>query len=443
MGGSLSSPVLQSFLRVRLLSVGADDSRLNKLSEVATELGLILARNPTEAIPLALCAWDPGILDDPAFQRIRELLEKYWPTYVGAFDGEPIVLYRALALEALRHAQQSQPAIALALAQIGRNVLPHLAVGKEADALSLVMDVSCHVFNETLANDWSVSSGAGLPTLGQLPQAAKAAKLDAEALKAKVEAAVGPNNRAGQPNSNPNPYWSNQQQHWSFEFADRITPVLSEIHDRAVLNALSSRNKVDAALSQTVNSFLETLADWIRARSEGVERQVNLLWWRQSLFSRSADAPYKALAPELAALHMAIDLAAQIPSTYPAAVESFLREAVVDVLGEKHGRAEKHSVSNLFLKLGQQVQKSLIKGLENRGADPGSRRLMVQAIANASSHPGSDSFCPSLALGVPDELPLTLGDFSVWALRELKALDAVANVELVEELDTVGEASDA
>lgn len=439
----MSIPVLQSFLRARLLSVGADDSRLDKLSEVATELGEGLARNPAEAIPLALCAWDPSISNDPAFQPITELLEKHWPTYVGAFDGEPIVLYRALALEALRQAQETQPAIALALTHIGRNVLPLLAVGKDADALSLVTDASAQTFKESVANDWSVGSGQEVPTLGLLPQPDRAAKLDAKALQAKVEAAVGPTNRAGQPNSTPNPQWTNSPQAWSYDFSDRLTPILSEIHDKAVSSALASRSKVDAALNQTVHSFLETLADWFKARSGGVERQVNLLWWRQSLFSRSADEPYKSLAPELAALHMAIDLAAQIPAAYPAAVESFLREAVVDALGEERGRAEKHSMSSLFIKLGQPDHKSLITGLEDRGAEPAGRRLMAQAIANASSRPGSDAFRPSLALGIPDELTLTLGDFSVWALRELKALDAVANAEPIEDRGSVGETDDA
>lgn len=439
----MSIPVLQSFLRVRLLSVGADDSRLDKLSEVATELGASLARNPAEAIPLALCAWDPSISNDPAFQHIKELLEKHWPTYVGAFDGEPIVLYRALALEALRQAQETQPAIALALTHIGRNVLPLLAVGKEAAALSLVTDASFQTFKETVANDWSVGSGQEVPTLGQLPQPDKVAKLDAKILQARVEAAVGPSNRAGVANAASNPQWTNGVPAWSYDFADRLTPILSEIHDKAVSSALASRSNVDRALNQTVHSFLETLADWFKARTRGVERQVNLLWWRQSLFSRSADEPYRALAPELAALHMAIDLAAHIPVAYPAAVESFLREAVVDALGEERGRVEKHSMASLFIKLGQPDHKSLITGLENRGTDPAGRRLMAQAIANASSRPGSDAFCPSLALGIPDELALTLGDFSVWVLRELKALDAVATAEPIEERDSVGETDNA
>jgi hypothetical protein len=426
----LTTSIIQSFLRLRLLDIGADDTRLAKLNEVSAELAATFVNEPVRATAIILVACDPAVTTDPALDEIAAVVEKHWPTYASAFAGVPVVLFRAIALEALSRAQEQQPAIATATALIARNVLPHLEGAKETEALSALFARASEIMTVNTNAAWSMGEELQAPDLGQLPQVDRTSKIDRKVLQGKVDSSVGPSNKAGQAGSSPNPHWSNSAPHWSYEFAERLGPILADIHDKAVENAVTARSKVDAALTEAVTGFMSNLSDWMAERSGALERRVSLLWWRESLYSSSAKASYRTLTPELAAVHMAVDFASHVPSEYPPSVEHFLREAVVAVVGEQRGRTERVRISSLVGEVSKTENISLKAALEGYGQIGHGRHLLVQAIADGCSGDAREEFKPDTTLGLPKDTSLCLGDLAVWLFRELEALDSLEHAEL-------------
>ncbi|MBK7051959.1 MAG: hypothetical protein IPH54_15280 [Rhodoferax sp.] len=154
-----------------------------------------------------------------------------------------------------------------------------------------------------------------------LPAVAKPTKIDRAALLKRIEGAVGPHNRAGQADENPNPQWPNAGTPWSYDFSDRLMPIIADFVDIAIAEAA----KYDAKNMQGVEGFIAA-----RTRIDPAIRQsMQLLWWRQSLYSESANQSYRQLGPSEAVIHAVADLSRHLPEAYDRSVDSFLSEAVL------------------------------------------------------------------------------------------------------------------
>jgi hypothetical protein len=260
--------VLQDFLNLRLLNIGADDSRLEKLSEACDELGQQYAVQPKVAMEPLLAAWDPNAGPNPALIAIGELLQDHWPTFRGAFQDEPLTLYRAIVLEAVMRAMDQQETMAIAVSLVGANVLPHLNVGQEERILSRILERARSITSERLSRLWPAQAEPApvAPLKLTAPSALK--NTDPNAWFPQVAAAAGSGtNKSGVSLDNPNPYWSNQQQHWSYEFADRMAPILADVHDKAANAALKATAQALKALGDSVVTKLNDFLRSEQARS--------------------------------------------------------------------------------------------------------------------------------------------------------------------------------
>lgn len=422
----MGTSVLQDFLNLRLLDIGAEDSRLEKLRDACDELAQRYAAEPMVALTPLLAAWDPAAGPDPALVVIGDLLQDHWPTFRGAFQGEPVTLYRAIVLEAVMRAMEHQGTLAVAVSLVGANILPHLRVGQEERILLNISERARSITSERLTKLWPTQSKPARVSPLQLPSFPTQKKTDPTAWFPQVAAAAGPaTNKPDVALSNPNPQWTNQPQAWSYEFADRMAPILADVHDKAASAALK-------ASAQTLKSFGEsvstTLTDFLRveqARSNQLNTSSRLLWWRQALYSESAAAPYRKLETTLIALHMAFDMASLLPEVYPPAVESLLFEAVCAAAGT---RGEENISMNELLETQRQSKEiSASKWLEEQRTPSGSRSLVIQAMANSCA--AGTAELPRL--GIDPQTKMALGDWAIWLLREVKALEALSSPDEV------------
>lgn len=426
----METSVLQEFLNLRLLNIGADDSRLEKLEEACDELAQQYAAKPKVAMAPLLAAWDPTAGPDSALIAIGEILQKHWPTFRGAFEEEPLTLYRAIVLEAVVRAMKRQGTLAVAVGLVGANVLPLLNVGQEERILSKILRLAQSITSERLTELWPTQAESVPAAPLKLPALPALRKTDQNAWFLQAAGTAGPStNKQGVTLSNPNPYWTNSNQNWSYEFADRMAQLLAEVHDKAADAAWKASAQALKALGDSVSAKLNDFLCAEQARSNQLSTSSRLLWWRQALYSETAATPYRKLAAPLMALHMAFDMADLLPEVYPPAIESLLFEAVraaADAQGE-----EQITMSELLDAQRQSARIAANEWLQEQRTASGCRSLFVQTLANSCA--AGKAELPQL--GIDLKTKMALGDWAIWLLREVKALDALSSPDEVEQID--------
>lgn len=397
----MAASILRTFLRLNLFELSGDDSRLKKLEAAAADLGDSFARAPSTALPVLMAALQPTVAAD-ALAAVAEVIETHWSTYLGAFrGGSATTLYRAVVLQALFDAIDAQPPLGVAISLLLRNFGPLLELGKTADAVTQLMVKA----DEAFANEGKASSAPQVAELkAVVAEAVKAGSFDKANIQKRVDAAVGPANRNGQAGESPNPHWPNTGQPWSYEFSDRFTALFGDFLN----GALTSAAKMDAENFKALSSALNAALARIDSKAR---RSTSLLWWRQALFSESADKPYRELEATDLVVHAALDLGALVPDAYERALESFLTEAVLSLLPAKQ-ELTAVDVAKACVKLASAVQAA------TGGGQVPSGLVLSGALENGGAL-------------YSKRLKQTAQQWAAWLLREVKATAAVSSPRAV------------
>jgi hypothetical protein len=129
----MSKSVLLRFLASELIDVGGDDAKLEKLALTASRLATEIAKSPRKAVNFSLVALDPEApAKDPVVDEVIAALSSLWPTYVNTFAGTPMTVIRAILLDALVVAAQTDDRVGIAFATSARNLLPLTPAGNES-----------------------------------------------------------------------------------------------------------------------------------------------------------------------------------------------------------------------------------------------------------------------------------------------------------------------
>lgn len=402
----MPAEVLQTFSRLNLIEFGGDDTRLDKLEAAATALTKAYAKDLQQAISVLLALASPASDVDPAtLEHVGTAIEQQWSTYHGAYqDGKADMVFRGVAMQALVEAIEVQPALGTAISLLMRNLGPYMEVGKNKPAFDILVTTANTAF--AAERDVALAQATGDLSHG-LASPTRTSKFDRNLLKTRIEAAVGPHNRAGQAGEDtPNPHWPNAGNPWSFDFSDRLTAILGDYLDGAGNRGVEAAAKNHAAVAESLNALANKLVPSKRS-------SIALLWWRQALYSETADLSYRELAPLDAAVHAVVDLGDLIPPAYERALESFLVEAILSFSAQ----TTEFEIKD-FSAVSSKASLSLRNAVQG---DPPEGLLLT-----------------SLALGkgaLPVSAPkLTAQRWAVWLLRELAALKALeAAPEIVEE----------
>jgi hypothetical protein len=177
---------------------------------------------------------------------------------------------------------------------------------------------------------------------------------------------------------------------------------------------------IDIAIAEAVKfdeKNLQGVANSIAALSTidpAIQRSTKLLWWRQSLYSESADKSYRLLGAAEAVIHSVADLSSHLPDAYERAVDSFLSEAVLALgLGN-----DEHDIGVL------------------QSADAQARKALDDCLAFQS--PAGLAMTDILQRGgvAPICAPaVTYQGWAVWLLRELMAVRAVQKIQKATEAE--------
>jgi len=397
----VTQSILITYLRLNLLELDGDDTRLHKLGAAASELADDFARTPEDALPVFLACLKNDGDDSSAFDGVANAIGNHWVTYNGAFkNGTPTTLYRAVTFQALVEAIEIQPVLGTAISLLMRNLGPCAEIGKNRVALDMLVQASDAAYQLEYAE--SMGPRPGKAPIA--PPAAKPVKTSRADIRKRLEAAVGPHNRDSEPGKDPNPNFPSANNVWSHDFSDRLTTILADYIDTA--------NKWASDLDATnLQASTNSVGAFVTAHATRLQNATSLLWWRQALYSESAEQPYRELLPAEAVVHAVVDLAALTPPAYERALESFLIETILSVIPSQEEVAGEE-----FQKIASKASSAVSASIEY--VPPNG--LLLSAITRPDSAPHQ-------------QVSLPWSKWAVWLLREIKAMQALENPREVPE----------
>ncbi len=414
----MSDSILLRFLGSGLIDVGGDDAKLGKLQATSGEIAAVLKKNPGKTPAFSLIAFDSEApASDPVVIEAVEVLKKQWPTYVNTFAGVPIGVIRALLLDALVEAARDDDRVAVAFAACARNVLPFTETGNEQSIWAdSVQEIEASV-DRRAEQEWATPASISIAELKldspppPVEISNNPAKVDREVLLQNINSAVNNGHNV-----------MNQFPTWATRFSSLLTDALT-----ATIDGVAEQNKVGPInlsapiqqITSAVSAYAHAVLSAVSGATAGLQRRTNLIWWKQAMFSPSAQTSYRKLPKTISAALMALDLYLQIPMFSPASVSAFLEEAV-RTLQESDGDTRSLRV------LLQETSKSIpLAGLRQEAAAlylaPTGRCTISALLAHPDKLASLDDRGFRNLIGVAPETALTDAQWAAWIFRDLQA----------------------
>lgn len=419
----MADDILQRFLAKRLFDVGGDDNRLEMLRSAAEELGGNLKASPQRIPAFTMVAIDPQVpADEPILIEVGEILQKHWNSYVGAFSDSVLpVVFRGIILTALEQIKGSE-ALATAIILTCRNLLPHLGAKKDSELWKSLIDASSRKLELRARREWALPSSAPLQEVElELPSLGNVSTTTANRdwLTKQLRAAVGPTDRDGEA-TDGNPHWPNSAEPWAHDFAERAASGIAGSINGVSKRLVESIN-TEAGLgaqATAIRDFIGEIAAGVAQTSLGLERRTSLIWWKEALYSPSAERSYREFSLPTASALMAIDAAEQTGPFAPRMAEALLLETI---------RLLDPVNTNTEALLTELCSQSVCRNEE--GSD-----VVLKRLAQMHCEPGRTPLAGLIGTGMPidgDVLTKRIGvaadtamspaEFAVWVFRDLQA----------------------
>lgn len=423
----MSDPILLRFLSAGLINVGGDDTKLEKLRETANDLAVALKKKPSKTSSYALIAFDPTApVDDPVMIEAAEALKKRWPTYVNTFAGAPIAVFRALLLDALFQAADDDR-VGVAFVTSARNMLPFTEAEHEREIWTEAVAELEQRVDARAESEWATPETMSAPAMKYSAPAAfeiepLSLSIDTETLSSSLTAAAIPNGTTP-----ANRYWLHgDPTNWGPDFGRLAAKAIASAIDDAAKE--SERESIDIskplqALSEAVSTYVGETLKVIGAATFGLQRRTNLIWWKETLFSPSAQISYRRLPVSAAAALMALDLHQQVPIYSPLSVAAFLQEAVLTL--PSMASNEKLALRSLLNEaLGLAELRPLREAARQLTQEPSGRGPILALLGWSGDELRLDDARFQVMTGIPADTLLTASQWATWLFREFQAVYA-------------------
>jgi len=428
----MSDQILLNFLSAGLIDVGGDDAKLKKLQETASDLASALKQTPSKTSSFALIAFDPASPeDDPVIAEVCNALKVRWPTYINTFSGTPMLVLRALLLDALVQAANDEK-VGVAFVASARNVLPFVEAGNEQKIWAeAVLEIESRVDARAEA-EWATPDSINAPDLKytapptvELPS--QTLTINTESLTAALSAAAAPSGTG----PNKNRYWAHgDPQNWANDFGRLATQAIAQAINAASEDAQGA--PVDLAeplkaLSRAVVTHAGDTLKLVSAATAGLQRRTNLIWWKETLYSPSARVSYRALPASTVGALMALDLHQQVPTFSPVSVSAFLSETVLSLASIE--LEKKQSLRELVGEAIKSAELSPLRAVARQLIpQPVGRGPILGLLAEQEGALAIDDTQFRARVGVPADTALNISEWAAWIFRELQATRATQEV---------------
>lgn len=419
--------LLNKFLDAGLLPYLDSDERFKFVESTIEEIGKKLAKNRINLVRYTLTALHPNISEElSAIRETDEILKKHWRTIRVNIPDAPRQIWRAIIWESLN--RQSKDVTSAAVIWLtASSLITHLTIDPNEREVLMEFLISLRDKVEKKANEeWEKPHQIASDseqfnfTAEEVPvYTAVTDKFEKD-----LQKACGPNDATNTAIAGANAEWPTGNAVWAAAFAKLGAKAVG---DRIDKSALQLRDSIVAELGklaeETRQSFLqldENLAGGITAE----RLRDDLLWWRQTLYSRTFKASYRDLEPAEAAVFIAFDLYKLLPAMHPISVEYLLREAFRAAHNE---RAQENIVlTEAINKILTSSTIGIIKNESDNYYKNFDEPLPLFAGITKSIGTGTSPKDLVESMGLKENTKIVLEDLSVWFFYELQAYRLVA-----------------
>ncbi|EKR45815.1 hypothetical protein LEP1GSC107_0601 [Leptospira interrogans serovar Grippotyphosa str. UI 12769] len=414
--------MIQEFLNYNLISI-TDDNIVEKLKKASDDLAIEFRHNSSKVRSFALVALDPdALIDNIEVTEAKEIILKNWSTFLNNSKDTPLTLVRAVILEALEIISKEGLFVSLIWLTI-RNIHRYYNLkGKEKDLISNFLQRLGEEVERQGVKKWALLSMASREKLTVTKPEAINIKTDLTTLQKKLEDASGPNNSESKMNyESPNPYWPNQPQSWTYEFAPRAAKGIAEAIDK-VLKELQTKvlNGIQTNIYDSVNDLITKMYEDVVERNRFLQIRTELIWWKEACYSVSLNQSYKNQQRGVLQVAIAFDYASFIPEIYPTSVDYFLKETYKNITADEDKNLK---LSEIF-KMIEQCRNQLKTIFIEPDALLGRISLLDFIVGLVWEKFTTKQF--QKFVGISDNSEITLVEFTIWLFHDLQTLKILA-----------------
>ena len=429
----MTESILQIYLNEQHIKTDAQEN-IDSLKKAVKEVKKYLTRRRVkpDIIPYTLVALDPKIKDsDPVVQQVETITIKKWPAFknsVTATKDKSTTYVRAVILESLSQLSKDDAATVALVWLTARDVIGHYQLDSEESVISGFLQELADGTEKNGRAAWGIShklqtnefKGAEISISG-----VKAAQLDQEVLTKRLLDANVHSAHSEQAGGGTNPHGFNNHNNWQyFEFMSvNAAQGITEVVNSALAKQNQSLSSISTSIQKSLDAyfaqrqpFFEDLSSSFANSITANNKRSELLWWKQSLYSRSLNASYRSLNPLNAAVCMSLDLAEEVDTIYPESVDYLLRETLKDVHGEQ---AEEERLLTDWLNDSGRLHGNIQSALNEHAARGDERKPLLNAWANVVQSGETTDFLTET--GIDKKAKLTASDLAVWLFHGLQA----------------------
>jgi hypothetical protein len=428
----MTESILQTYLNDQHIKTDVPEN-INSLKKAVKEVEKYLTRKKikSDIISYTLVALDPKVKDsDPAVQHVETIIIKKWPAFknsVTATNDKSTTYVRAVILESLCQLSKDDVATAALVWLTARDVIGHFQLDAEESVIRGLLQGLADRVEENGQAAWGISHKLHASKFKRVEisiSAVEAAQIDEESLKvelldAMVHSAWSQNAGGGK---NPHSHAQNNWQ-WPKFMAEHSATGITQVVNSALSQQAKSLSTISSSIQKSLDDYFAQLQPFFEDLNTSIVNSITannkrseLLWWKQSLYSRFLNASYRSLDQLNAAVCMAHDLAEQVEPIYPESLDYLLRETLKDVHGEL--AAEEHPLTN-WLKESLSLPENLQSALKAYAAPGEQRNPLLNAWANALCSGETTNFFTET--GIDKKAKLTASDLAVWLFHGLQA----------------------
>ena len=414
------SSILQLYVDKKLFPVRSDDD-FDKLKKASSSLSKSEFRKFEKAIPYILAGFDPNISSsDPTIVKVESLITKESPTLLSQSNDSPRTIIRAVILESLYTKAKGNSDFARLIWLVVSNVISFYAKGSEKDILTETLYQIGETVEQEAIKLWSLSStdnGENLESLKMSLSQLKSIESEITNFKNEFQAA------AQYTNSHPNNWQHVNTSLTTFansirdSGASSIEKLIREIYNKIQTNTTE--------LSNQIAEFLTKLDDTFRVlslqNSATLRNRSQLLWWKESLYSKSFGVSYRSIDKEYLPFVMAFDLYNEVEHIYPVSIDYFLKETIRTVMGKEDQLITLEKFISLFAK--GDLQKFLLD-IKLNYSNCDNRSSLLQFINSISKEEKNLDNAKEI-LGIDAKSELSIADVAVWVFHEFQAYKIV------------------
>lgn len=429
----MTESILQTYLNEQHIKNYVTEN-IESLNKAVKEVEKYLTRKKikSDIISYTLVALDPKVNDsEPVVQQVEAIIIKKWPTFknsVTSTNDISTTYVRAVILESLSKLSKDDATTAALVWLTARDAIGHYELGTEEKVISGFLQQLADRAEANGQAVWGVShklqtnefKGADISISG-----VKVSEIDEEALTKHLLDANVNSSYAAQAGGGTNPHGFNNHSDW--QFFKFMSETAAQGITEVVNSALAKQNQSLSTISSSIEKNLDDYFAQIQTFFEDVNNTIvnsiiannkrsELLWWKQSLYSRSLNASYHSLDPLNTVVCMAYDLAEQVEAIYPESLDYLLRETLKDVHREQ---AAKERPLIDWLEDSLNLHEDIQSALKAYAAQEEQRKPLLNAWANVLYSGETTNFFTET--GIDKKAELTASDLAVWLFHGLQA----------------------